>query len=63
MMKQRQWRFQNNSSVYAKRLIDNFGVLIHPFNHLKIHHVSQQIYAKNKTEIEKKMLTTNQEHQ
>ena len=54
MTKQKQWRFQNNSSVHVKMLTDSFAVLMHPFNQLQIHHhVSQQYTQRIKLELRK----------
>ena len=41
----KQWIFQNNSSVHVKRLMDCFAVLTHLFNHLPIHHPVLQLYT------------------
>ena len=54
MMKQKQWRFQNSSSVHVKRLTDSFAVLMNPFNHLQIHHhVLQHYTQRTKLELRK----------
>ena len=45
-------RFQYNSLVYGKRLMDNFAALMRLFNHLQIHHhVSQQYMQRTRLEL------------
>ena len=52
MMKQKQWRFWNKSSVYVKRLMDNFVGIMDLFNHWQIHHhVSQQYMQRTRPEL------------
>ena len=54
MMKQKQWRFQNNSSAHVKKLTDNFAVINAPFQPLaNPPSCITAIYAKNKVGIEK----------
>ena len=55
MAKQKQWRFQNNSSVHVKRLTDSFAIFIHTLQPL-VNPPSciTAIYTKNKCGIEKR---------
>ena len=54
MMKQKQWRLQNNSSVHVKMLTNSFTVLIQLFNHLQInHHVSQLYMQRTRLKLRK----------
>ena len=44
MTNQKQWRFWKNSSAHAKRLMDNFAVLMHLFNHWHIYQHMNRSY-------------------
>ena len=53
-IKQKEWEFQNSSSVHVNSLMDSFAVLTHLFNHLPIHHYVSQLYMrKTKQELRK----------
>ena len=44
MMEQKQWKFQNNSSLHVNRQKDSFAVSMHLFNHLPTHHHVLQLF-------------------
>ena len=44
-MKLWQWTFHNTSSAYVKRVMDNFAILMHLFNHLPTLHLASLPYT------------------